>query len=140
MDLTEYLFDPAEIASRAAEMRANLKANRNLSDALGFAVGVIWDRLGADPLDYRAYGPYWWAVKEVLRRAGKPVGETTDGLILGRYRLSDDYETLVAAELFRDWYRETQFQHANQFVLDGHSGEFWTLYDEDVELAAEMMR
>lgn len=139
MDLTEYLFDPAEITARAAEMRANLKANRNLSDALGFAVGVLWGRLGKDPLDYRAYGPYWWAVKDVLRRAGKPVGDATDGDIQARYGFADDYETLVAAEQFRDWYHETQFRGANQFALDGNTGEMWTLLDEDVEQVLALM-
>lgn len=134
MAFTEFLFDRQSIQERAAQARANLKANLGLSDALGFAVDNIWKRINRDEMDYRTYGPYWWAVKDVLQRHGKEIGQDAQDMVRTVYSFDDDYDTLIAAETFRDWYRATQFKGTNQFMLDGETGETYILFDSDMEM------
>jgi len=134
MAFTEFLFDRQAIQERAEQARANLKAKRGLSDALGFAIDVIWDRLNRDPMNYRSYGPYWWTVKDVLQRHGKEIGQNSHEMVRSVYSFEDDYESLIAAETFRDWYLDTQFKGTNQFLLDRETGETYTLFDSDMEI------
>ena len=37
------------------------------------------------------------------------------------------------ADEFRTMYLKSNIVYANQFMLDAGSGEFWTLYDSDME-------
>ena len=67
---TEYRFTPEYLAAKVAERAAALKANRGMSDLLGFGLGVVRDRLAKDPRRYLDYGPYWWALKEALNARG----------------------------------------------------------------------
>lgn len=43
---------------------------------------------------------------------------------------------LIMADEFRTMYLKSNIVYANQFMLDAGSGEFWTLYDSDMELPA----
>ncbi len=126
---TEYKFDPEWIKAAVAEKSANLKVNRGLSDLLGFGLSVIHGCLQKDPLRYRDYGPYWWA----LKAAGYPYGKQSDPLVADEYCGKSDVETLAMAEAFRDDYLKENIVGTNTFMLDADAGETWTLFDPDME-------
>ena len=68
-----------------------------------------------------------------MNSAGYNLGDQADPLIAKDYRGESDVETLIAADEFRTEYLRTQMIYTNKFMLDGESGEFWTLYDQDME-------
>ena len=133
MAFTEYKFDKEMLKALVAERAANLRANRGFSNLLRFGLGVVADRLRVDSLRYRDYGPYWFALKAIMNDAGYGLGSQSDPLIAKEYKGDTDAETLITAEEFRTEYLRTQMIYANKFMLDGESGEFWTLYDQDME-------
>ena len=133
MAFTEYKFDKEMLKALVAERAANLRANRGFSNLLRFGLGVVADRLRVDALRYRDYGPYWFALKAIMNDAGYNLGNQSDPLITKEYKGDTDIETLIAADEFRTEYLRTQMIYANKFMLDGESGEFWTLYDQDME-------
>ena len=49
------------------------------------------------------------------------------------YKGNTPIETLVMAEMFRDYYLKTFVIYSNQFVLDSESGEFSEIIDSDME-------
>ena len=134
MPFTEYLFDRDGIGELIQQRAADLKANRGLSDFLGFALHVIAQRLEKDPLRYRDYGPYWPALKRVLSDHGRDYGEQDWPLVRATYSGQSAVETVVMADEFRTWYMANQIIGTNQFMLDGETGETWTLEDADMEL------
>ncbi|CAK0752976.1 conserved hypothetical protein [Gammaproteobacteria bacterium] len=133
MSLTEYRYDPDQIATLAQEKAANLRSNRGLSDLLGFGLGVVKNRLLNDPRRYRDYGPFWWALKSLLRDKGTDYGQQSEPMVEEVYRGRTPVETLVMAEEFRDAYLQEYALYTNQFMLDGDTGEYWTLFDQDME-------
>ena len=133
MTFTEYLFDKELIEEAVRERAAALKANKGFSDFAGFALGVIERRLAKDPLRYRDYGPYWPALKDVLRQSGRDYGAGDDPLVRDFYRGDTTEQTIVMADEFRTLYLATQAVGTNQFVLDGEAGEAWELFDADME-------
>ncbi|MCM1128941.1 MAG: hypothetical protein NC211_03560 [Alistipes senegalensis] len=131
---TEYLFDKESIRRRVAEAKKNLKENRGISDALGFWVNdVFMFRLKQDKKRYRDYGPYWWAVKEVLKKAGFELGDTTEENIRRIYCGDTDEETLIMADEFRTDYLKRNIRYTNRFLLDAEEPGFWELFDQDME-------
>ncbi len=136
MAFTEYKFDKEMLKALVAERAANLRANRGFSNLLAFGLGVVADRLRVDPPRYRDYGPWWISLKDVMNRNGYHLGDQSDPLIAKEYRGETDVETLIAADEFRAMYLKSNIVYANQFMLDAGSGEFWTLYDSDMETPA----
>lgn len=130
---TEYFFEQSAIKNLAEQRKKALAANRGLSDFLGFGLSVIADRLKKDPIRYRDYGPYWWALKDLLNKNGYDYGQQSDEEISSAYRGNTDAETLVMADEFRSMYLDTFLVHSNQFMLDANTGEMWTLLDSDME-------
>jgi hypothetical protein len=136
MAFTEYKFDKEMLKALVAERSANLRANRGFSNLLAFGLGVVAERLSKDARRYRDYGPYWPALKEVMNANGYNLGSQSDPLISRAYRGETDEETLIMADEFRAMYLKSNIVYANQFMLDAGSGEFWTLYDSDMETPA----
>lgn len=130
---TEYFFEQSAIKNLAEQRKKALAANRGLSDFLGFGLSVIADRLKKDPIRYRDYGPYWWALKDLLNKNGYNYGQQSEEEIINVYRGKTDAETLVMADEFRSMYLDTFLLHSNQFMLDANTGEIWTLLDSDME-------
>ncbi|HEY4530934.1 MAG TPA: hypothetical protein VIG97_11535 [Luteimonas sp.] len=133
MAFTEHRFSREQVKEVAAQLAANLQAKRGPVDFLEFATGVIADRLARDRTSYRWYGPWWWSLKEVLRRAGHDYGTQSDPLVRRAYGFPDDTETLVAADSFRNWYMATQFIGSARFHLDPSTAEHYALWDADME-------
>lgn len=133
MAYTEYKFDKDTIKALAAERAAALRANRGFSNLLAFGLGAVADRLRKDPRRYRDYGVYWFALKEVMNANGYNLGRQSDPIISREYRGETEVETLIMADEFRAAYLKANMIYTNQFMLDGETGEFWTLYDSDME-------
>lgn len=133
MAMTEYKFDRDGIRDLVEQRRRGLRANRGLSDLLGFGLGVVSSRLQKDRRRYLDYGPYWPALKQLLHSKGYDYGAQSDPLVAVEYRGETPEETLIMADEFRTQYLATQFIYTNRFMLDADSGEFWTLYDADME-------
>lgn len=133
MAFTEYLFDKAYIDGVAAHAAASLKANRGFSNLEAFAAGVIQRRLEAAPSRYLDYGPYWPALKEVLRKHGYDFGGPVYPLITEVYRGETDLQTVVMADEFRKDYLASQFIGTRVFLLNSDTGEELLLIDDDLE-------
>lgn len=133
MKNTEYRYPQDEIDADVVQKRQNLKANKGLSDLLGFGLKVVANRLEKDKRRYRDYGVYWWALKDALQKAGYLYGDVTDTIIKADYIGQSDTATLVMAERFRDDYLANNMVYTNKFMLDAESGEFYTLFDDDME-------
>lgn len=133
---TEFKFDIEMIRELAAEKAANLKANKGFSDLEGFALGVIARRLASSPDRYRDYGPYWWAIKELLRASGADMGDRDDAAIRAEYGDESGVNTIVMADAFRSMYLARWPVGTNQFTLDSESGDIYTLEDSDMEQLA----
>lgn len=127
-----YLFDPDFLAQSTAEAKNNLKQNNGAVDFVEFASQVIYERLKKDIRRYRVYGPYWWALKDVLRRQGYNVGEETDSDVSRTYKGADDAQTIVAADLFYlDMSNQVTIDN-NAWALDPRADDY-ILYDADME-------
>lgn len=134
MAFTEHQFDQAAIAALAQEKAEGLKRNRGLSNFLGFGLGVVAQRLAQDRRRYLDYGMYWWPLKAIMRDAGYDMGSSGDPLVAQAYAQATPEQTLVAADEFRTWNLANNFKYTDRYMLDSESGEWWTLYDPDMEL------
>lgn len=133
MVFTEYLFDTEKIKALIEIRKQILRENNGFSDLLGFGLKVINDRLNKDRKRYLDYGPYWWALKDLLNANGYSFGDQSDPLVKAVYHGDSDVETLVMADEFRTEYLTTTILYTNRFMLDGTTGEFWVLFDFDME-------
>ncbi|MCK9394268.1 MAG: hypothetical protein M0Q44_01590 [Methylobacter sp.] len=134
MNFTEYKFDPDWVAAEVAKKRENIKANLGEgADLLKNGLKVIVGRLAKDPMRYRDYGPYWWALKALLNVHGHSYGSNDNVLMRDAYHGKTPVETLVMAELFRDDYLQTCLIYNNQFMLSADSVEITVIVDGDME-------
>lgn len=134
---TEFKFNSEAIKELAAEKAANLKANKGYSDLAGFALSIISKRLARDPMRYRDYGPYWWAIKDALRDAGASIGSNDDVAVRVAYSGDSLLDTIIMADQFRELYLATWAVGTNQFSLSSESGDIYTLEDSDMESPAQ---
>ena len=133
MAFTEYKFDPEKIKAQVESRTQSLRTNKGFSDLLGFGLGVISERLAKDRRRYMDYGPYWFALKDILNANGYNFGDQSDPIVKAAYHGDSDVETLVMADEFRTEYLATTIVYTNRFILDGKTGEFWVLFDSDME-------
>ena len=133
MAFTEYKFDPEKIKAQVESRTQSLRTNKGFSDLLGFGLGVISERLAKDRRRYMDYGPYWFALKDILNANGYNFGDQSDPIVKAAYHGDSDVETLVMADEFRTEYLATNIVYTNRFMLDGKTGEFWVLFDSDME-------
>lgn len=132
---TELKFDPAKIDALVASKKAALKANKGLSDLLGFGLGVVSRRLAKDPLRYKDYGPWWWALKSVLNANNYHYGEDFDSLVGAEYKGRSDLETMVLADQFRtEWLESAQVGTSNFRLKE--EGPDYILHDADMHARA----
>ncbi len=133
MAFTEHKFDPEKIKAQVESRTQSLRANKGFSDLLGFGLKIISERLAKDRRRYIDYGPYWPALKDILNANGYNFGDQSDSIVSKVYRGESDVETLVMADEFRTEYLATTIVYTNRFMLDGKTGEFWVLFDSDME-------
>lgn len=127
-----YLFDPKDVAKKTEKSREAFNKRQPGVDFTEFAANVIYDRLKGSIQHYRVYGPYWWALKDVLQRQEFNVGDEMDSELKAQYAQASDAETIQAADMF--------FEQMSRKVVRGHNS--WTiqngkpdyvLYDADME-------
>lgn len=124
-----------DAADRAAELARNLKANKGVSDFRGYALGVVARRLARNPRDYLRYGPYWWALKELLIDSNRLAGSEFDSMVASEYRGETPEQTLALCEMFRDEMMATAIGgHMQSYRLtDDPEAEPYVLFDADME-------
>jgi hypothetical protein len=124
-----------QIAAEVERAQTALAANLPQVDLARHAARVIAHRLRQYPEAYLEFGPYWWAVKDALRAAGEDFGSQDDPVVRPQYSpmLDTPGATLVAGELFKDYYRRTYLVGAAQFWLDDAAEESYVLFDADME-------
>lgn len=139
MTFTNYFFESDGIEQQIAHVTESLKQKDILTveDVEKYAVGVINRRLTKEPKRYRDYGPYWGALKEVLRRHGHNYGLPVYPLISDVYKGRTDMETIVMADSFRTFYLDTYMIGTNSFVLNDEEPEMYTFVDDDMEELAQ---
>lgn len=107
----------------------SLKANTGETDLAAFGAKLIAERIRDNPHCYAEFGVYWFAVKDVLHQHGYHFGDTMDDEMRDEYRGKTDAHTLVAAEKFKDFYRQTFFQNTTHFTLADDDNREWVLSD-----------
>lgn len=127
-----YKYPQAEIDAAIAEKRANLKESKGFTDLAGYGLKAIADYLAKNPKRYRDYGVYWWALKDALKSKGHLFGNETDDAMKAEYTGKNATETLVMADRFRSE-NLAEFVVGNAKWLINDDGEFYTLFDEDME-------
>lgn len=134
----QYQFDRGEIARAAESIAATLAETRSGESPEVFAAQVLAERLREAPGDYLQFGPYWWSVKQALRAAGHVFGDTDVVALRAAYGDGlTPHQTLVAGEMFREYYRAQLMSGTATFALDGEdeadAGRY-TLFDIDMEI------
>jgi hypothetical protein len=132
---TEMKFDLTLIEGLVTSKRASLKANKGVSDLLGYGLGVMSRRLAKDPLRYRDYGPYWWSLKVVLNANGYNYGEESDSVVAVAYSGRTELETMIMADQFRTEWLEISQVGTSNFRLS-EEGDDYVLFDADMEARA----
>lgn len=132
---THYKIDTAQINAELAAAAARFEEIAPGGDFPAHAALVIATRLRERPHVYLEFGPYWWAVKDTLRAQGFEFGPADDEVVRPHYSplLEERGATLVAGELFKDYYRRTFLTGSAQFWLDGGEEESYVLFDPDME-------
>lgn len=128
-----YQFDKNEINGKLVEIKASLAENKPDAEFVEFSTSVIYQRLKKNILHYRQYGPYWWALKDVLRRQNYNVGNETDSRIEQAYQGDNDEQTIVMADLF---YMNEAPRHTvdnMDWLLEKNQSDY-RLFDEDMEM------
>ena len=130
---TEHKYSPAWLSEETTAKANSLKANKGIADALPFFLSVIAGRLAKDKRRYLDYGPYWWALKGALKRGGHDYGDAADDIVAREYAGANDMEIVVAADSFRTDYLTSNIVGTNQFILNSETGDWYTLFDADME-------
>lgn len=137
--MKQYLFDPDFLAEETAKKKRSYEKNkRSDMDFESFACYAIAQNIKNKPVRYRAYGMYWWALKQVLIENGHDFGiidfgKDNDGIMSELYRGSNNEETIVAADAFWREMLRTTIQGNNQYLLDNQTGEVYILADAEME-------
>lgn len=128
---TNYLPETIDTAGRLVALLQGFMASGKPGTFDENAVRVIAQRLQQNPARYIEFGPYWWALKQVLNDAGQDLGEHGAPLVASVYKGSSPIETLVMAEAFKDLYRARWFVGTQTFELS--EGELYELTDPDMQ-------
>ena len=136
MPYTEFKFEQGAVADRMATVLRNVAKNTgDENNALSVAVSSIMKRFAMHgKVRYTDYGPYWFALKDVLKRNGKDLGDYTDNEIASAYCGSSNFETIILADMFRDYNLGVNPVGTIKFHLDGYTGDYWVLHDPDMLL------
>lgn len=132
---TELKFDLALIEGLVTSKRSALKTNKGVSDLLGYGLGVVSRRLAKDPLRYRDYGPYWWALKAAMNANGYNYGDESDSVVAVAYCGRTELETMIMADEFRTEWLEVAQVGTSNFRLS-EEGADYVLFDADMEARA----
>jgi len=132
---TEYKIKPEAVEAKLIEIEASVKERFGDSDILPVMLDSIMKRFAAKGIKrYTDYGPYWWALKDVLKKHGHELGDSTDEDLAYWYRGDSDVETIVMADMFRDYCLETYPIGKRDFLLDVNKpSDINNILDDDIE-------
>lgn len=131
-------YDLPELETLIAE--ATQEAGGDFTAA--FVSGVAGE-LGADPLRYRAFGPYWWLVKREIIDSGITfLGEELDSETLAALDYVDSKLNLAAAYAWRENTLATSALYSDTHVVELTTGEVdqYVIYDHEVEVLAATLK
>jgi hypothetical protein len=117
MSDSDYKIDPAYLSIKLAGFQAQVGPDVPL---LPLFIEQTRKVLATGGAAYKRYGPYWWAVKRILRAGGLAVGTYDEPSWAGEYEINGDDGTVDA---------ETTLLAAWEFA-DDNTGEFGVLTDE----------
>ncbi|WP_175712242.1 hypothetical protein [Burkholderia ambifaria] len=132
MTVLAFKLDPAFLDAKMKEYAAQLGGKA----ALPVFVDQTRKVLAADRMNYLRYGPYWWAVKRVLRDEGLDIGEYDEDAWANAYSEMmadgqvDAARTLLAAWEFGDANISQHGISTREYDIDGIA---FVLYDPDQE-------
>lgn len=113
---------------------------RHEEDFVADYLDSLQTRLQADVLTYRAFGPWWPALKtELLRKRVTTFGQVVDSSVAAIYSMSRPALTLVAAHLYADEVVESgNIYSADHFLsvmpsADDTDPYHYVSYDESIE-------
>lgn len=127
-----YLLDPDFLTGKTKDARKALVKNKPDGRLEEVGAAAIYARLKTNIKRYRVYGPYWWALKDILRRQDYNVGAENDADMAAKYKGADDAETIVAADLFYLDMSDKVAVDNNSWTLDNRKPDY-ILYDADME-------
>lgn len=134
MTITEFKFAPEYLAERLAQLQEQVGASTPL---LPIFVEQTRKVLAQNARAYLRYGPYWWAVKRVLRANDVDVGGTYDEpMWADEYAVKGaDGEVSAALTLLSAW--EFGDDHIGRFGVTTREydldGTTFLLFDQDQE-------
>lgn len=85
------------------------------------------------PYNYIDFGPYWFAVKQILQEQGFDLGSYSESSMVKRFRDPDDRATIVRGWICADERRGTYFHGSRDFQLDEYGDEIYLLHDPDMD-------
>lgn len=139
MSYTEYKKSKEWVKDEVNAKLASIRNNLGDSNLVTYGAKVINDRLKKDPMRYRDYGAYWWAVKRLLNMRGYKYGDIDNPIMREFYSGDAPIESLVMAENFRDEYLKSNIIYTNEFMLNNESSDTTVIIDDDMEFLAQSM-
>jgi hypothetical protein len=131
MSDTDYKIDPEFLRGKLAGLQKQVGAGKPL---LPIFVEQTRKVLAKDQNNYLRYGPYWWAIKRILRAGGVAVGTYDEPMWATEYEMKGD-DGSVSAEitLLAAWeFAEDNMGQfgvlTNEYELDGRT---FVLFDPD---------
>ena len=71
----QYLFSREQMQTMTDQTRQSYEKNRkNNTPFFAFVLNTLYERIKSDPIRYRAFGMYWWAVKAIFIEHGLDFG------------------------------------------------------------------
>ncbi|MBO2580308.1 hypothetical protein [Shewanella algae] len=97
------------------------------------------ENLKTNPSLYRSYGPWWWALKQLLADNGLSFGEETEVATLARFDYDSPALVCCAAWAYQDYIVKNGFLYSGEHqypVTDSDEDETYYLTDMDMEALA----
>lgn len=131
MSEPDYKMDPGYLRDKLADLGAQVGGK----PLLPIFVEQTRKVLAKDAKAYLRYGPYWWAMKRILRAGGVAVGTYDEPIWAAEYEVRDGDEvspelTLLAGWEFADDNMGNFGTLTNEYELGGRT---FVLYDSDME-------
>lgn len=125
-----YRYDIDALRARKAELEQEIGEGPSLIQKMAQST---YQRVKLDKLSYLEFGPYWWAVKRILKVNGIDLGNEDNQYLANDYALPDPELTMIAAWDCADYNRATYFRGTREFAVDDDGENVITLFDKDME-------
>lgn len=97
-------------------------------------VHAINTTLSQNPAMYRAYGPYWWPIKQLLRDNGVDFGDEDEPITREHINYESPVDLICAAWSYQDYIIDTgaMNNHIHPFTVDDEPYDY-SIEDGDLE-------